>query len=150
MLFRSGKLKRPIRVVDQWMYHTRLYEAAATVAEEPNLELVQLNSFGCGLDAVTTDQTQEILEASGDIYTCLKIDEVSNLGAARIRLRSLKVAMEERARQAVRRAKLLAAKEDAEQSTEEMPGTAEPAYVLHRAEFTKEMVRDYTDRKSVV
>ncbi|NCC82804.1 MAG: 2-hydroxyglutaryl-CoA dehydratase [Clostridia bacterium] len=141
---RPGKLKRPIRVVDQWMYHTRLYEAAATVAEEPNLELVQLNSFGCGLDAVTTDQTQEILEASGDIYTCLKIDEVSNLGAARIRLRSLKVAMEERARQAVRRAKLLAAKEDAEQSTEEMPGTAEPAYVLHRAEFTKEMVRDYT------
>lgn len=91
-----GLLERPIRVVDQWMYHTRLYEAAAFVAEQDNLELVQLNSFGCGLDAVTSDQVQEILESRGKLYTLLKIDEVSNLGAARIRIRSLKVAMDER------------------------------------------------------
>ena len=91
-----GLLERPIRVVDQWMYHTRLYEAAAFVAEQDNLELVQLNSFGCGLDAVTSDQVQEILESKGKLYTLLKIDEVSNLGAARIRIRSLKVAMDER------------------------------------------------------
>lgn len=92
-----GRLQRPIRVVDQWMYHTRLYEAAAFVAEQDHLELIQLNSFGCGLDAVTSDQVQEILEAKGKLYTLLKIDEVSNLGAARIRIRSLKVAMDERA-----------------------------------------------------
>ncbi len=92
-----GFMQRPIRVVDQWTYHTRLYEAAAVVAEEDNLELIQLNSFGCGLDAVTTDQVQEILESKGKLYTLLKIDEVSNLGAARIRIRSLKVAMDERA-----------------------------------------------------
>ncbi len=91
-----GHLERPIRVVDQWMYHTRLYEAAAVVSKRDNLELIQLNSFGCGLDAVTSDQVQEILEAKGKLYTLLKIDEVSNLGAARIRIRSLKVAMDER------------------------------------------------------
>ncbi len=91
-----GLLERPIRVVDQWMYHTRLYEAAAFVAGQENLELVQLTSFGCGLDAVTSDQVQEILESKGKLYTLLKIDEVSNLGAARIRIRSLKVAMDER------------------------------------------------------
>ena len=81
---------RPLRVVDQWMYHTRLYAAATFVGTRDDLELVQLNSFGCGLDAVTTDQVQEILQAAGKIYTVLKIDEISNLGAARIRLRSLK------------------------------------------------------------
>ncbi len=97
-----GLLERPLRVVDQWAYHTRLYEAAAFVAKQPELELVQLNSFGCGLDAVTTDQVQEILEAQGKSYTMLKIDEVSNLGAARIRLRSLKVAMEEREKEKTR------------------------------------------------
>lgn len=93
---KTGTLLRPIRVVDQWTYHTRLYEAAAKVLETPSLELVQLTSFGCGLDAVTSDQVQEILEAKGRTYTLLKIDEVSNLGAARIRMRSLKVALEER------------------------------------------------------
>ncbi|MBO4604847.1 MAG: 2-hydroxyacyl-CoA dehydratase [Clostridiales bacterium] len=93
---KPGVLKRPIRVVDQWMYHTRLYEAAAFVISHPELELVQLTSFGCGLDAVTSDQVQEILESSGKLYTLLKIDEVSNLGAARIRMRSLVVAMNER------------------------------------------------------
>lgn len=91
-----GTLLRPIRIVDQWMYHTRLYEAAAKVVQTPCLELVQLTSFGCGLDAVTSDQVQEILEAKGKLYTLLKIDEVSNLGAARIRMRSLKVALQER------------------------------------------------------
>ena len=91
-----GQLQRPIRVVDQWAYHSRLYEAADFVACHDSLELVQLNSFGCGLDAVTTDQVQEILEARNKVFTVLKIDEVSNLGAARIRIRSLKVAMQER------------------------------------------------------
>ncbi len=90
------RVERPLRVLDQWSYHSRLYEAAAMVREQPDLQLVQLNSFGCGLDAVTTDQVQEILERSGDVYTTLKIDEVSNLGAARIRLRSLKAATAER------------------------------------------------------
>ncbi len=89
-----GKLPRPIRVVDQWAYHTRLYEAASYVTASPDLELVQLNSFGCGLDAVTADQVQEILSASGRMYNLLKIDEISNLGAARIRIRSLKAAMD--------------------------------------------------------
>lgn len=91
-----GQVERPLRVVDQWVYHSRLYAAASYVAKEKNLELIQLNSFGCGLDAVTTDQVQEILERNNKIYTTLKIDEVNNLGAARIRIRSLKAAMEER------------------------------------------------------
>ncbi|SES94207.1 2-hydroxyacyl-CoA dehydratase [Anaerobranca gottschalkii] len=91
-----GKVERPLRVVDQWAYHSRLYGAACLVREREELELVQLNSFGCGLDAVTTDQVEEILASSGKIYTCLKIDEGNNLGAARIRLRSLKAALEER------------------------------------------------------
>ncbi|MDR0950548.1 MAG: 2-hydroxyacyl-CoA dehydratase, partial [Candidatus Ancillula sp.] len=109
------KIIRPLRVVDQWGYHSRLYKSAAFVAQynnqdnkpsddsgqvsqenKLNIKLVQLNSFGCGLDAVTTDQTAEILQHFGDIYTVLKIDEVSNLGAAKIRLRSLKAAAEER------------------------------------------------------
>ncbi|MBR3225822.1 MAG: 2-hydroxyacyl-CoA dehydratase [Atopobiaceae bacterium] len=87
--------ERPIRVVDQWMYHSRLYRAARFVATRNDLDLIQLNSFGCGLDALTTDQVQEILEASGKVYTVLKIDEVSNLGAARIRIRSLMAALQE-------------------------------------------------------
>ena len=96
-----GSTARPLRVVDQWMYHTRLYAAANFVSTRDNLELVQLNSFGCGLDAVTTDQVQEIIHAAGKIFTVLKIDEINNLGAARIRLRSLKAAMEERDRDGV-------------------------------------------------
>lgn len=91
-----GHLQRDIRVVDQWAYHTRLYESAAEVVKNNRLELIQLNSFGCGLDAVTTDQVQEILQANEKIYTTLKIDEVSNLGTARIRVRSLKAAVKER------------------------------------------------------
>ena len=92
------KVVRPIRVVDQWTYHTRLYAAAHVVGNHDCLELVQLNSFGCGLDAITTDEVQEILRSFGKLYTCLKIDEVNNLGAARIRLRSLISVVDERAR----------------------------------------------------
>ncbi len=88
----------PLRVTNQWAYHSRLYSAANFVASYPGLELVQLNSFGCGLDAITTDQVGEILADKADVYTMLKIDEVSNLGAAKIRLRSLKAAVEERER----------------------------------------------------
>lgn len=89
---------RPLRVVDQWVYHSRLYTAAEYVTKHDNMELLQLNSFGCGLDAVTTDQVNEILESAGKLYTVLKIDEVANLGAVRIRIRSLLYAMEERER----------------------------------------------------
>lgn len=95
------KTERPLRVVDQWKYHSRLYAAANVVSENPELELIQLNSFGCGLDAITTDQVQEILKASDNIYTVLKIDEGNNLGAARIRIRSLVASIEERDRKKI-------------------------------------------------
>lgn len=88
-----GELERPLIVMDQWMYHTRLYSAANFVKTRDDLDLIQLNSFGCGLDAVTTDCVNDILTGSGKIYTCLKIDEVNNLGAARIRIRSLLAAI---------------------------------------------------------
>ncbi len=91
-------LKHKLRVVDQWVYNSRLYRAAALVAQEPCLDLIQLNSFGCGLDSVTSDQIAELLAAGGKMYTMLKIDEGNNLGAAKIRIRSLKAAMEERKR----------------------------------------------------
>ena len=84
-----GKVERPIIVTDQWMYHTRLYRSANFVKNRDDLDLIQLNSFGCGLDAVTTDQVSDILNSSQKIYTLLKIDEVNNIGAARIRIRSL-------------------------------------------------------------
>ncbi len=84
-----GNLPRPINVLDQWAYHTRLYQAADVVRHNPHLEIVQLNSFGCGLDALTTDQVQDLMAEMGRLYTVLKIDEVNNLGAARIRIRSL-------------------------------------------------------------
>ncbi|WP_252234307.1 2-hydroxyacyl-CoA dehydratase [Clostridium sp. ZS1] len=93
-----GNLKNKLRVVDQWTYHSRLYRAAQVVAENNNLEIIQLNSFGCGLDAVTSDQVSEIVSSKGKIYTLLKIDEGNNLGAAKIRIRSLKAAIEERSR----------------------------------------------------
>jgi len=88
-----GRPERPLIVSDQWMYHSRLYAAAAFVRTTDALDLIQLNSFGCGLDAVTTDQVADILNGSDKIYTCLKIDEVNNLGAARIRVRSLLAAI---------------------------------------------------------
>ncbi|WP_253274731.1 acyl-CoA dehydratase activase-related protein [Actinomyces sp. oral taxon 414] len=87
-----------LRVRDQWAYHSRLYQAAELVTRDPDLELVQLTSFGCGVDAVTADQVQEILESADRVYTALKIDEVSNLGAATIRLRSLAAAAQARRR----------------------------------------------------
>ena len=90
--------KDDLRVVNQWVYHSRLYNAAEFVKSEPNIELVQLTSFGCGLDAITTDQVKEILDRHGKIYTLIKIDEINNLGAARIRARSLIAAMNERSK----------------------------------------------------
>lgn len=103
------KVERPLRVTDQWSYHSRLYRAAEFVRHRDNAELLQLNSFGCGLDAVTTDQVAEILEASGKLYTVLKIDEVNNLGAARIRIRSLMAAMSERDKMGVKHQEVSAA-----------------------------------------
>lgn len=88
--------KRPIRVVDQWVYHARLYAAADFVGKHDCLELIQLNSFGCGVDAVTTDQVEEILTSFNKMYTLIKIDEVNNLGAVRIRIRSLLASMKKR------------------------------------------------------
>ncbi len=101
-IFHLGKVERPLRVVDQWVYHSRLYAAAEFVSTQENLELVQLTSFGCGLDAVTSDQVEEILRGNNKIYTLLKIDEVNNLGAVRIRMRSLKAALEERNKMGVK------------------------------------------------
>ena len=83
-------------MVNQWAYHSRLYRAAQIVSKRADLEIVQLNSFGCGLDAVTADQVQEIMERNNKVYTLLKIDEVSNLGAIKIRLRSLKASINDR------------------------------------------------------
>lgn len=110
--------KMPLRVTNQWAYHSRLYAAAHFVASYPGLELVQLNSFGCGLDAITTDQVAEILADKADVYTLLKIDEVSNLGAAKIRLRSLKAAVEEREANKARMAKAALATSDESGSAE--------------------------------
>ena len=93
-----GKVERPLRIIDQWTYHNRLYRAGAFVSEMPNLELVQLTSFGCGLDAVTADQVDEIMRSKNRMYTLIKIDEGSNLGAVRIRIRSLIAAVKERER----------------------------------------------------
>ena len=93
-------LKHRLRVVNQWVYHARLYAAADFVGTQKDLELVQLNSFGCGVDAVTTDQVEEILESYGKMYTLIKIDEVNNLGAVRIRIRSLLASMKKREKEA--------------------------------------------------
>ena len=92
-----GHVERPLIVLDQWMYHSRLYRAAQYVKTKENLNLIQLNSFGCGLDAVTCDCVKDILNNSGRIYTVLKIDEVNNLGAVRIRIRSLLSALKDKA-----------------------------------------------------
>ncbi len=116
--------ERPLIVMDQWMYHSRLYAAANYVKTVDDLDLIQLNSFGCGLDAVTTDAVNDILTKSGKIYTCLKIDEVNNLGAARIRIRSLIAAIRVREKQDVQR-------------------NIAPANIT-RVVFTKEMRKDYT------
>ena len=119
-----AEVERPLIVMDQWMYHSRLYRAANFVKTQDNLDLIQLNSFGCGLDAVTTDQVNDILTKSGKIYTVLKIDEVNNLGAARIRIRSLLSAIRVREKLNEKR-------------------TIVPANI-NRVEFTKEMKENYT------
>ena len=119
-----GHVERPLIVMDQWMYHSRLYKAACYVNTNPDLELVQLSSFGCGLDAVTRDQVGDILQSAGKIYTALKIDEVNNLGGARIRLRSLLSAVRDRDEKGVK------AKD------------VSSAFV--RNVFTEEMKKDYT------
>ncbi|MCL2802826.1 MAG: acyl-CoA dehydratase activase-related protein [Micrococcales bacterium] len=121
-----GQVERPLRSRDQWAYHSRLYAAAEAVTHLDNVELVQLNSFGCGLDAITTDQVAEILQAHGQVYTVLKIDEVSNLGAARIRLRSLAAAAAERAKRA--RAEQQANEQSPTGlSATDLPATGQPA-----------------------
>lgn len=117
-----SRLKRPIRVLDQWMYHSRLYKAADFCTKRPDMDLVQLNSFGCGIDAVTTDEVEEILNAGNKLYTVLKIDEGSNLGAARIRIRSLKAAIEERREITLKK-------------------ESEP---FHRVTYTEKMKQEYT------
>lgn len=117
-------LERPLRINDQWMYHTRLYAAANYVKTREDLDLIQLNSFGCGLDAVTTDQVEEILSGSGKIYTCLKIDEVNNLGAAKIRIRSLLAAIRTRKEMCIER-------------------KLKPSSIK-KVEFTKEMRKTHT------
>ncbi len=118
------EVERPLLVMDQWMYHSRLYAAANFVKTRDDLDLIQLNSFGCGLDAVTTDQVNDILGDSGKIYTCLKIDEVNNLGAARIRIRSLIAAIKVREKQNICR---------------EIKSSA-----YERVIFTEEMKKNYT------
>jgi len=119
-----AQVERPLRVLDQWVYHSRLYAAASFVATRSDLELVQLNSFGCGLDAVTTDQVQEILHQYRKTYTLVKIDEINNLGAVRIRIRSLLAAMLERERKNILPQKLF-----------DMP---------RRVLFTEKMRKEYT------
>ena len=114
-----GQVERPMIILDQWMYHSRLYRAANYVKTREDLNLIQLNSFGCGLDAVTTDAVNDILSGSGKIYTVLKIDEVNNLGAARIRIRSLLSALKEKKAMGTVR-KITSAAYDRIEFTEEM------------------------------
>ncbi len=94
-VFEMGKLPK-LSVLNQWTYHSRLYRAAEYVTHQDDMQLVQLVSFGCGIDAITTDEVRAILESGGKLYTQLKIDEISNLGAVKIRLRSLLAAMEDK------------------------------------------------------
>lgn len=121
----EDSLKRPLRVVDQWVFHSRLYEAADFVGKHDHLELVQINSFGCGVDAVTTDQVEEILASYEKMYTLIKIDEVNNLGAVRIRLRSLLASINKRLN---------------EKSRDNKYGN----YECKKVTFTKEMKEEYT------
>ena len=126
-----AKPERPLIVSDQWMYHSRLYAAASYVKTVENLDLIQLNSFGCGLDAVTTDQVNDILTGSDKIYTCLKIDEVNNLGAARIRIRSLLSAIRVREQNRL--------KEEHYKETRTIRSSA-----INKVPFTEEMREKYT------
>lgn len=119
------QVKRPLRIVDQWMFHSRLYAAADFVGKHDNLELIQLNSFGCGVDAVTTDQVEEILSSYEKMYTLIKIDEINNLGAVKIRIRSLLASMNKRL--------------NIKKNKENLGN-----YEVHKVHFTKDMRKDYT------
>lgn len=119
-----SSLDEELRVVDQWTYHSRLYRAAAYVGKSNCLELIELNSFSCGIDAVTTDQVAEILANHGKVHTLLKIDEISNLGAVKIRIRSLLAALDYKK-------KVL--KKNIKKKIE-----------YKKAKFTKNMKKDYT------
>ena len=125
---KKAEAKRPIRVVDQWVFHARLYAAAEFTGQHDNLELIQLNSFGCGVDAVTTDQVEEILKSYENMYTLIKIDEVNNLGAVRIRIRSLLASMNKKIKE----------------KQEETRSCELGNYEQNKIPFTKDMKKDYT------
>lgn len=117
------KVERPLRIYDQWTYPARLAACAAYVGQRPDLEMIQLNSFGCGLDAIIIDQVKEILAARNKLDTVIKLDEMNNLGAARIRVRSLLAALKERPR---------------------ISSAGPAAYTYRRTVFQREMKSDYT------
>ncbi len=119
-----ASLDEELRVIDQWTYHSRLYRAAAYVGKSNCLELIELNSFSCGIDAVTTDQVEEILANYGKVHTLLKIDEISNLGAVKIRIRSLLAALDYK-KNALR-------------------SSIKKKIEYKRAQFTKKMKKEYT------
>ncbi len=125
-LYNEQEDKIPMRIVDQWTFPARLYRAAKVVAAHDELELVQLTSFGCGIDAVTSDQVSEILRNAGKMHTLIKIDEGQSLGAARIRIRSL-----------------LATLEDQKERRLKQPARDDLDYLLHPPVFTKEMKKTY-------
>ena len=122
-------VSQKLRVVDQWVFHSRLYAAAEFVGKHDFLEMIQLNSFGCGVDAVTTDQVEEILKSYDNMYTLIKIDEINNLGAIRIRIRSLLASMNKR----------ISIKKDEEKDSKGIGN-----YAVHKVPFTKEMRDEYT------
>jgi len=124
-------VSKHLRVVDQWVFHSRLYSAAEFVGKHDFLEMIQLNSFGCGVDAVTTDQVEEILKSYDNMYTLIKIDEINNLGAIRIRIRSLLASMNKR----IANKKI---------ELEEKQNSNLGNYEVKRVPFTKEMKENYT------
>lgn len=128
-------VSKHLRVVDQWVFHSRLYAAAEFVGKHDFLEMIQLNSFGCGVDAVTTDQVEEILKSYENMYTLIKIDEINNLGAIRIRIRSLLASMNKRI-----------ANKKSENDEKENKQNSEVLgdYEVKRMPFTKEMKDEYT------
>ena len=141
-----GQFPGHLRVVDQWSYHSRLYRAAQYITQHPNLELVELNSFGCGLDAIVADQVQDILAHGHKIHTLLKIDEGSNLGAIRIRLRSLLFVMNHRPKEdhvvePYSYEKTIFTKEDAKQNVILAPSMTPIHFPLFSAAFEHEGYR---------
>ena len=141
-----GQFPGHLRVVDQWSYHSRIYRAAQYITQHPNLELVELNSFGCGLDAIVADQVQDILAHGHKIHTLLKIDEGSNLGAIRIRLRSLLFVMNHRPKEdhvvePYSYEKTIFTKEDAKQNVILAPSMTPIHFPLFSAAFEHEGYR---------